>query len=146
MVVFESHITETGVYSPADRVLGGFSTLPLQPAGPSMVDVAALHVHHITVECVRLPGDDELAPYGRANIPGGYGSVESIPVCKVFFLRDEVEFGSSSHYTLRMVTFVVMPGPVPLVGYYVRVRTVLSAHFISNIAYSIFPIHEKLHP
>ncbi len=88
-------------------------------------------------------GDDELAPFGWTNIPGGYGSVESIPVCKVFFLRDGVEFGGSSHYTLQMVTLVVMPGPVPSVGDYVWVRTVLSAHFISKVAHSIFLSHEE---
>ncbi len=70
VAVFESHIMETGVYSPADRVLGGVSALPLQPAGPSMVDVAALYVHHITIECIRLPGDDEVAPFSWTNIPG----------------------------------------------------------------------------
>ena len=108
-----------------------------------MVDVAALHMHHIAIECVRLPGDDELAPFGRTNIPGGYGSVESIPVCKVFFLHDEVELCGSGHYTLWMVTLVVMPGPVPPVGNYVWVWTVLSAYFVSNVAHSIFPGHEE---
>ncbi len=109
-----------------------------------MVDVAALHMHHVTVKGVRLPGDYEPAPRGQTNIPGGDGSVEGIPVCKVFFLRDEVESGSSGHYALRMVAFVVEPGPVPSVGYYVRVWTVFFAQFISDIAYPVFPIAEKL--
>ena len=113
--------------------MGGVFTLPLQPSGLSRVDVAALHMRHVTVEGIRFSGDDELAPRGRTDIPGGDGSVESIPVCKVFFLRDEVEFGSSSHYAFRVVAFIVNPVPVPSVGYYVRVRTVFFAHFISNI-------------
>ncbi len=71
--------------------------------------------------------------------------MESIPVCKVFFLRDEVESGGSCHYTLQMMAFIVEPGPVPSVGYYVRVRTVFFAHFISNIAYPVFAIYEKFH-
>ncbi len=95
--------------------------------------MAALHMHHVAVEGIRLPGDDEPALRGGTNIPGGDGSVESIPMCKVFFLRDEVEFGSSSHYAFRVVAFIVNPVPVPSVGYYVRVRTVFFAHFISNI-------------
>ncbi len=140
----QSHVTETRVYSPVDKVLGGVSTLPLQPSGLSRVDVAALHMHHVTVKGNRLPGDDELAPHAWTNIPGEDGSVESIPVCKVFFLRDEVEFGGSCHYALRMVAFIVKPGPVPSVGYYIWVWTVFSTHFNSNIAYPVFPIYEKL--
>ncbi len=66
--------------------------------------------------------------------------MESIPVCKVFFLRDEIESGGSHHYTLRMMTFVVKPGPVPFVGHYVRIRTVVFTHLISDIAYPVFPI------
>ncbi len=91
---------ETRVHTPVDRVLDGVFTLPRKPSGLSRVDMAALHMHHVTVEGIRLSGDDELAPRGRTDIPGGDGCVESIPVCKVFFLRDEVEFGSSCHYTL----------------------------------------------
>ena len=144
MAVLQSHVTETGAYSPAGRVLGGLSALPHQPAGLSMVDVGVLHMHHVTIECVGLPGDDEFAPRGRTNIPGGDGSVEGIPVCKVFFLRDEAESGGSSHYALRMVAFVVKPGPVPSVGYYVRIWTVFFAHLVPDIAYSVFPIAEEL--
>ncbi len=70
--------------------------------------------------------------------------MESIPVCKVFFLRDEVESGGSCYYALRMVAFIVKPGPFPSVGYYIWVWTVFSAHFVSNIAYPVFPISEKL--
>ncbi len=144
MTVLQSHITETRVYSPADRVSGGFSTLPLQPSGLSLVDVAALHMHHVTVEGVWLPWDYELAPRGQTNVPGGNGSVEGIPVCKVFFFHDEVESGGSSHHTLCMVAFVVKPGPVPAVGYYVGVWMVFFAYLVSDIAYPVFPIAEKL--
>ena len=144
MTVLQSHITETRVYSPADRVLGGFSTLPLQPSSLSLVDVAALHMHHVTVEGVGLPWDYEFALRGQTNIPGGDGSMEGIPVCKVFFLRDKVESGGSSYHTLCMMAFVVNPGPVPSVGYYVRVRTVFFTYLISDIAYPVFPIAEKL--
>ncbi len=135
---------ETRVHSPVDRFLGGVFTLPLQPSGLSRVDMAALHMHHVTVEGIRFSGDDELAPHGRADIPGGDGSVESIPVCKVFFFHGEVEFGSSGHYALRVVAFIVNPPPATSVRYYVWVRMVFFAHFISNIAYPVFPSHEEV--
>ncbi len=140
MTIFQSHITEARVYSPADRLLGGVSTFPLQPPGSRGIDVAALHVRHVAVKGIRFPRNDEVASHGRADIPGGYGSLESIPMCKVFFLGDEVESGGSHHYTLRMMSFVVRPGPVLLVGYYVWVWTVVFTHLISDIAYPVFSI------
>ncbi len=144
MTIFQSYITEARVYSPAGRVPGGVSSFPLQPSGSRGIDMAALHVHHVTVKGIRFPRNDELTFRGRADIPGGYGSVESIPMCKVFFLDDEVESDGSHHYTLRMMAFVVSPGPVPLVGYYVWVRTVIFTHLISDIAYPVFSIQQKL--
>ncbi len=67
--VFQSHIVETGVYSPASRVLTGLATLSLQPSRFSMIDVAVLYMHHVTVEGVRLPRDYKLAPRSRTSIP-----------------------------------------------------------------------------
>ncbi len=59
MTIPQSQIAETRVHSPADRVLDGVSTLPLQPSGSCGIDVAALHMHHVTVEGIRFSGDDK---------------------------------------------------------------------------------------
>ncbi len=133
MAILQSHITEARVDSPANRVPGGVSPFPLQPSGSRGIDMASLHRHHVAVKSIRCPRDDELAPCGRADIPGGYGGVENVPVCKVLFLRDEVESGSPHYHALRMMTFIVRPGPVPLVGYDVRFWKVFFTCLISDL-------------
>ncbi len=142
MAILQSHMTEARVDSPANGIPGGVSPFPLQPSGSRGIDVAALHMHHVAVKGIRCPRDDELASCGRADIPGGDGGVESVPVCKVLFLRDEIESGSPHYHALWMMAFVMSPGPVPFVGYNVRVRTVLFAHLISDVAYPVLSLQE----
>ncbi len=144
MAVFQSHIAETGVHSTVGRILAGLVTFPLQPSNFSMIDVAALYMHHVTVEGVRLPGDQKLAPHGWTSIPWGHGSMESIPVCEIFFFRDEVESGCPDYYTFGMMTFIVESHLVPFVGYHIGIWSILLAHFVSDIAYPIFPLPEHL--
>ena len=145
MTILQSHITEAGVNSPTDRVPGGVSPFPLQSSGSRGSDVATLHMRHIAVEGIRCSRDNKLAPGGRTDIPGGHGGVKSVPMRKVLFFRDEIGPGRSYHYALRMMAFVVVPRLVPFVGHDVRVWTVFFAHLISNVAYLVLSLQEKVH-
>ncbi len=70
--------------------------------------------------------------------------MESIPMHEVFFFRNEVESGCPDYYTFCMVTFVVESCLILFVGYYVGIRSVLLAHFISNVAYPVLSLPENL--
>ncbi len=121
MTILQSYITEARVDSPANRVPGGVSPFSLQFSGSRGIDVATLNMRHIAVKGIRCSRDDKLASCSRTDIPGGHGSVESVPMCKVLFFRDEIESSCPHYHALWMMAFVVSSGPVPFVGYYVRV-------------------------
>ena len=63
---------------------------------------------------------------------------------EIFFFRNEVEPGCPDHYTFCMVTFIVESCLIPFVGYYVGIRSVLLAHFVSDVAYPILLLPENL--
>ena len=95
-----------------------------------MGNMAALYMHHVTIEGVRLSGDLKLAPCGQTSIPWGHGSVENIPMHEMFFLCNKVKSGCSDYYKFCLVTFIVESRLAPFVGYRIGVRSVLLAHFV----------------
>ncbi len=138
--ISQLHISEAGVQSPAGRIFAGFCALPLESSSLPMGDVLALYVQHITIKGVRLSRYEVAASLGRADVPWGHSSVESIPVCEVLLLGNKIRPGSSDHYALIMMTFVVGSTQTPLIDHFVGVQPGLFAYLITHVAHMLFPL------
>ena len=119
------------------RILSDFSALPLESSSFSLGNMLALHMQHITVKGVGFSGDEVVAPLDRADVPRGHSSVEGIPMCEVFFLRDEIKPGSPYHHTFRVIAFIMGSPQAPLIGHFDGVQSILLAYLITNVSHLV---------